>query len=475
MAEILDLDDMQGIITRGYADLRAAAYMMLEIGDPGAARAWLSRLAGMVTAAPARPRATALNVAFTASGVRALGLAPETLALFSTEFVEGMTTMHRQRALGDTEGSAPEHWNWGGPATPRVDVVLMLFATDAAALAALSSTRSAEIAATRGLRVVTSLDTVDLGDIEHFGFHDGISQPAIAGLHRRDIAANTIRAGEFILGYRNEYGRLTPRPIVAMSADSQSLLPRDPGGSGGGDLGRNGSYLVFRQLRQDVRSFWRFLDAAAADPDGTSNPEARTALAARMVGRWPSGAPLTRAPARDDPALADTNNFGYARHDAAGLMCPIGAHVRRANPRDALDPRPGTASSVAVGKRHRILRRGREYGPPLSPADAAGTTPADVPVGEERGLHFICLNANIGRQFEFIQHTWVNNPKFAGLYDDQDALLGAHFGSGRTFTIQGRPLRRRVTGLPRFVTVRGGAYFFLPGIRALHYLAALGV
>ncbi len=139
-----------------------------------------------------------------------------------------------------------------------------------------------------------------------------------------------------------------------------------------------------------------------------------------MVGRWPSGAPLVLSPERDDPALADPNDFMYAQSDAHGYACPIGAHIRRANPRDSLDPRPGSPESIAVNKRHRLLRRGRAYGPPLSVEQALSDR--DAPV-DERGLHFICLNGNIARQFEFVQHTWINNPKFDQLYDDADPIL----------------------------------------------------
>ena len=135
-----------------------------------------------------------------------------------------------------------------------------------------------------------------------------------------------------------------------------------------------------------------------------------------------------------------------------GWGCPVGAHIRRANPRDALDPDTGPDQSIRSVNRHRLLRRGRAYHEPSDPS--------------ERGIHFICLSANIARQFEFVQHTWLNNPKFAGLYDDTDPLVATHQGdAGRIFTVQARPFRQRVTGLPPFVTVKGGAYFFLPGLR----------
>jgi Dyp-type peroxidase family len=201
------------------------------------------------------------------------------------------------------------------------------------------------------------------------------------------------------------------------------------------------------------------------------DPAAAERLAARIVGRWPSGAPLVLTPDQDQAALADANDFGYAAVDPYGYRCPIGAHIRRAHPRDALDPHPGSDASIALDKRHRLLRRGREYGPPLPPDE---TLAAPASTNDDRGLHFICVNANIARQFEFVHHTWLNNPKFAGLYDDADPLVGAHRPSGGTFTMQAPPVRTRVSGLPRFVQPRGGAYFFLPGLRALRYLARLG-
>jgi deferrochelatase/peroxidase EfeB len=188
-----------------------------------------------------------------------------------------------------------------------------------------------------------------------------------------------------------------------------------------------------------------------------------------MVGRWPSGAPLVHSPEADDPSLSDANDFAYHEADQTGARCPIGAHIRRANPRDSLDPRPGTTSSWAINRRHRILRRGREYGTQLTPEEAVsgGGDSSD----DERGLHFICLNGNIARQFEFVNDTWLNDPKFAGLYDDADPLVAPSQPFGGTFTVQSDTLRERVTNVPRFVSVKGGAYFFLPGIAATRWLA----
>jgi deferrochelatase/peroxidase EfeB len=204
-----------------------------------------------------------------------------------------------------------------------------------------------------------------------------------------------------------------------------------------------------------------------------------------MVGRWPSGAPLVETPDRDNPCLGDDNDFGYYRTDPLGLACPLGAHIRRVNPRDSLDPQPGTDASLAVNDGHRLLRRGRSYGPgsgtPAAARPAAAgnnghaerLARADVAPGSGTGLHFICLVASLIRQFEFVQHTWLNNPTFHGLYDDTDPLIGSRHPRGATFTVPARPVRRRYRDLPQFVRTRGGAYFFLPGISALRYLDQL--
>ena len=237
----------------------------------------------------------------------------------------------------------------------------------------------------------------------------------------------------------------------------------------------NGSYLVFRQLEQHVQRFWRFV--AEATRNQSADPvEASVRLAAKMVGRWPSGAPLVLAPFSDSPAHARANGFDYHQEDRLGHKCPLGSHVRRTNPRDSLEPGPGTERSVAINKRHRLLRRGRAYGPPVHPTlDPRAMMGADD--GRERGLHFICVNANITRQFEFVQQSWTNNQKFAGLYADADPIVGDHDphreGQLGTFTIQGEPVRQRVCNIPRFITTRGGAYFFLPSLTALRYLASL--
>jgi Dyp-type peroxidase family len=220
---------------------------------------------------------------------------------------------------------------------------------------------------------------------------------------------------------------------------------------------------VFRQLAQDVAKFWNFLDHETLDRHGRSDPWARDRLGAKFVGRWRSGAPLVLSPKCDDRDLGSENNFTYFEKDVQGTRCPIGSHIRRSNPRDSLGPETTTALTSA--NRHRILRRGRSYGPHIE-------NPL-VDDGVKRGLHFICLNSDIERQFEFVQQTWINSRVFGGLEGEVDPLIGNLPKGDCIFTVQGEPLRTRVHGLSRFVTVKGGAYFFLPSIKALRYLASL--
>jgi Dyp-type peroxidase family len=453
----LERDDIQGLLASGYGHLREASFLLLAIDDPTDAGAWLGRLADELTTARAKSLGTAVNVALAPSGLAKLGLAP-TLGGFSDRFLDGMTPLHRSRALGDVGDDAPERWDWGGRKTP-VDLLLLLYAEDKGSLSKLEQRL---MGAGNGLKPVRRLDT-HWSEREHFGFRDGIAQPVVEGL-REAPPDDTIKAGEFVLGYPNEHGQLTDRPLVSRSADSGGVLPADPV-SGDADLGRNGSYLVLRQLSQDVPAFWSFVDRATSGADGRSDPEARVRLAAQIVGRWPEGEPLVLAPGGPNNAPYPVNEFRYHGLDPDGLRCPLGAHIRRSHPRDMLDPDPGSERSIALDKHHRLMRRGRTYGSPIAP-DAALNGGGDG----ERGLHFICLCANIARQFEFVQHTWLNNPKFNGLYDDADPLVGP---AGRSLTVQAQPVRQRVTELPSFVGVRGGGYFFLPGVQAVRYLANL--
>jgi Dyp-type peroxidase family len=474
MAE-LELEDIQGIIVRGYGSLNDTYFILLAIEDVDASKTWVAELANEVRNGEARPYDPVVNIAFTFPGLGKLGLPEGVLAQFPREIREGMTTEHRSRILGDHGDSAPEKWEWGGPTNTEFHILLMLYAQDEEHLQDYYASH-ADRFTKHGLQEVHRLHALTLnGRKEHFGFRDGIAQPLLEGLDKPGAPSNRVRTGEFILGYPNEYNQYPISPLLDPSMDPAGILSQSASQAELRDLGRNGSYLVFRQLSQHVHRFWNFLHQATKNPDGTSNHEAMIRLASKMVGRWPSGAPLMNSPDRDNPALQDDDSFGYHHVDPYGYRSPISSHTRRTNPRDMLEPRPGSQRSIDLGNRHRIIRRGRAYGRPI----AESMDPVELlnsgDDNQDRGLHFLCFNTTIGRQFEFIQQTWANSKKFAGLYDDADPLIGDHDpqenGYTGTFTVPAPPVRKRITGIPRFVQTKGGAFFFMPGIRALRYIA----
>jgi Dyp-type peroxidase family len=483
-AQEVDYGDVQGLVRFGHGKLTEATYALLRVKQPEAARAWL-RSAPVTSAIPTSPPpAVALQVALTAVGLEALGVPAAARAGFAPEFLAGITEESRSRRLGDLGANDPSLWEWGGRGS--VPHVMAAFFAAPGRLAGFVEAQTGQ-AWTNGFEPLRWLETSQLDGVEPFGFVDGISQPDLDWAQTRHLDAarnaygNSAALGEFLLGYRNEYGKYTDRPLLDLDVRSAGLLPAAEA-PGKQDLGRNGTYLVIRQLRQDVGSFWRYLNRQAGGDRARADE-----LAAAFVGRTKAGVPLAASTGGPGQRL---NEFTFD-DDPAGVRCPIGAHVRRANPRNTDYPgRPtGLARLVAdlgFGRKvfredltsavrfHRILRRGREYGPGLSPRDAVSLDPPDR---RERGLHFICLNANIARQFEFLQNAWMASLKFAGLSFESDPLVGNRepvpgcpMSDAFTLPRDGGPARV-LTGLPRFVTVRGGAYFFLPSLRALRYVA----
>ena len=490
-----DFADVQGLVRFGYGKMTKASYALLRVKDAAAARAWL-RSAPVTSAVEMNPPpATALHVAFTAPGLRALGVSEPVIAGFSHEFRAGMAQESRSRQLGDVEANAPENWSWGGPAR-EPHLVVMFFGKPEEPYETFVQDSKGP-AWNDAFDTLDTLDTSDFGGVEPFGFTDGISQPEIDWDQKRKTPCtqldygNIASLGEFLLGYRNEYGKYTDRPLLD-AGDASAGLPAAEDAPGKKDLGRNGTYLVMRQLRQEARMFWQFAKQQA----GGDNAAAEK-LAAAMVGRTRAGDPLEPIQEQLIPGIKtkqgkkEQNRFTFDQ-DPAGSRCPFGAHVRRANPRNTDFPdRPGNAltkliTMLGFGPRgfrddltssvrfHRIVRRGREYGTELKPEQALAPASADAP-DPECGLHFICLNANISRQFEFLQNAWISSTKFSGLTGESDPLLGnraAIPGCPVTsdFTMQkGGGLRLRVSGMPQFIKVRGGAYFFMPGIKALRY------
>jgi Dyp-type peroxidase family len=453
----MELSDIQGLVFYGYAQQPLARYYLVSFAKDAEPQAWLSRLVHRVSSADSAERgeASRLNVAFSARGLERLGLGEETMFTFQREFHQGMAHPERSIALGDFGDDAPQHWEFGGPAGPSLDALLMLFCPTQALL----DERHAEIdeaLSKHGLTYTTQDAYIPADGREHFGFADGLTNPVVKGgpvKHDKNPFDPPIKAGELLLGHRNAYGKLPFTPVAPLKRSTRDLPPRKDGGV---DLGFNGTYLVVRKLEQDVKGFWAFAHEQAEKAGADDAKAWSTYFAARLVGRWPNGMPLVGSPTNQDPP-ADLNTFGYRELDQDGLRCPIGAHVRRTNPRDTLGE-DGPTSLVRSGL-HRITRRGRLY-----------------QETERQGLLFIALNANLRRQFEFIQQTWINNSKFGGLCSDRDPLVGNGYDIAgervqRIFTRALLPVRERCVGLPSFVRMRGGGYFFLPSLRALSYLA----
>jgi Dyp-type peroxidase family len=445
----LDLPRIQGFVVRGYT-LPVARYLFLRIDEAAGAAAWISEILEEVQTAATwsvKPE-SGVNLAFSYAGLRKLELPDACMAGFPEEFRQGMAA--RADLLGDTGDSAPEHWE-GGFGTDEIHVFVMISAKHDDALETHDKRLRAGIAKSRGLTVVYE----DVGALlptmrEHFGYADGFAQPSIEGSGVPSLPGQgavtkdgwrPIKAGEFILGYPDEEGVLPAAPPAA-------------------ELTTNGSYLVYRKLYQDVAKFRRRLTESAK-----LYPGGEELLAAKIVGRWRDGTPLELSPEAENPTIVgDKQRVNASRYtdDPHGLKCPIGAHTRRVNPRDSL---PFDGQLV---NRHRIIRRGLPYGPPLP----AGASDDD---GKDRGVIFITLQASIARQFEFVQSQWLGAGNTFGLGDDQDVMLGPQDqpdpATVKKMTVPGDP-PFMVGPLERVVTVKGGEYFFVPGINGLQFLAA---
>lgn len=437
---MLELDDIQSGVLRPRPAPYVATYILFRIDEPAAGRALMGRLANVVASSahaesPAADPDTWVSVSLTYPGLEALVLPRASLDSFAWELRQGMVA--RATALGDTGESAPEHWE-KPLGTGDVHVVLTALSPDQARLeAALGRARRA-YEGMRGVEAIWRQDChAHASCKEPFGFKDAIGYPAIegSGIPGTNSHETPLKAGEFVLGYPDETGSLPPMPEPEI-------------------LGRNGTYVAFRKLHQRVAAFRRYLKESARGPDDEE------LVAAKMMGRWRSGAPLALCPHRDDPALgvdpARNNDFTFA-DDPIGYKTPPGCHIRRANPRDA--------SVAGVVRLHRMLRRGTVYGPELP----EGVLDDD---GVDRGIIFAFVGAHLGRQFEFVQSEWINQGEFLALGDAKDPIAGAP-GGGGTYSIPNRPIPRRLRGLPQFVVTRGGEYAFMPSLCALRWIAEL--
>lgn len=469
---------IQSLLFGGLGFLEHAAFSLWRLPqDRALARAWLRDLQPLIGWGDGRrvrddDRLRAVvQLGLSAPGLATLGLPPDALDSFPPAFVEGMAA--RARILGDSGETAPDRWWWG--AEPD-HVALIVYGQDAPTLAAIE----AELLTAALHRGVLQSHRVEMArfdranNYEPFGFADGGSQPVIRGTYkglRSGDPLHLVEPGEFILGYPDNRGNLPPGPVMDPMDDPENRLPHlDPDTSFAAAgvnqqraIGRDGSFLVVRQLEQDVAAFNSYCAETATEIAprlGAPYWVTPDFIAAKLVGRWRNGAALVRAPysASAKQAIIDANDFWLGAEDPEGLRCPFGAHIRRANPRDSLDP--GSADQVAISNRHRIMRIGRHYAPDP---------------GANLGLLFMCLNGDLERQFEFIQQTWINGNIVSlscpiSLKGEGDPLLGPGGGSG--FTIPTRDGLVRLKPPPRFVTMRGGGYYFLPGRALLGWLAA---
>ncbi len=495
--QAVDYNDIQGLVRFAHGRLTESAFVLLTIKDAAIARKWLAS-APVTTAEPQSPLPdSALQLAFTAAGLLALEVDESVVNAFSQEFTSGICKdENRSRRLGDTGENHPSAWEWGGTAEHSPELLLLVYTLPGKLTGYLKELRKGDFG--NAFELLKILRSKTDGPKEPFGFVDGISQPQIdwqqslgSDPHERDKYGNLLSLGEVVLGYRNEYGLYTDRPLLdATQLPLAQSLPIADDHPSLRDLGRNGTYLVMRQLNQDVVGFWQFINReAGADAQG------REQLASAMVGRTIDGAPLAGPSAQSLPGIGFDNrdNRFTFDEDPLGERCPIGAHIRRANPRTGDFP-PATEGAVGrllrtlgFGRRHpgddlvassrfhRLVRRGRVFGSRLTPEQAIRDKPLKK-AQESRGLYFICLGANISRQFEFVQGAWIASSKFAGLPTEGDPLLGnreplSNGAATNHFSIpEHGNTARRIEGLPGFVTVRGGAYFFMPGLRALKFI-----
>lgn len=528
----LQAEKIQSMVFGGSGNLKVGRCLAIKSdvtdGIDPAFQEWVHKVNGDITFGDGPPQNQAIYIGFTARGLALLGCdddleqspegtddtAPE-CTKFPPAFSLGMDSNSRRKILGDIAGkNASSEWKWGSDGEFPTHAVLLIYGHETVEdkedekvqnLDAILADQKKKLAQF-GLKYkeIKFKPLPESGfPKEPFGFADGISQPLIKGTKQakgRDDSIHLVSPGEFVLGYKDNRDYYPPSPQVDAKLDTDNTLPAIPRAQPQRyprfqshsdekfrDLGRNGSYLVIRQLEQDVPAFKAAVEKAAAKFECERPDLAVDMIKAKLMGRWPDGQPLTKkpvhivrtktglrleSPAKSRPLTRADNEFLLGEEDPQGFKCPYGSHIRRSNPRDGLDVE--NPEALEIVNRHRILRRGRGY----EETDKSGN-----PV--EEGILFMCLNSDIERQFEFIQQTWIGSCKFHGLNDEMDPIAGQGFQhihpgtkkpvyktKGLGFTIQDPVRSERLRSFKAFVTMRGGGYFFMPGKEALDFMAS---
>ncbi|MFL5740689.1 MAG: Dyp-type peroxidase [Flavisolibacter sp.] len=439
---MIELEDIQHyLLARPHATIAQYNFMSFRTAESG--RKWIEALSDIVGNAKTVMANNGadmrwVSLAFTFQGLRKLGLDEDSLSTFPEAFRQGMAA--RAAMLGDRGINHPDHWE-DKITSEDLHAVVILFAKDKEERERAIKRHEEFLKESPGVEILSSLllEAVAPFDYvhEHFGYRDRITTPLIEGMGIEATPGSSppSKPGEFFLGYPDETGLIPnlPKPEI---------------------LVRNGSFLAYRKMREHVGAFRDFLKANG------KTVEEQELVAAKIMGRWrKTGAPLVLCPDKDDRELGfdekRNNHFEYEKMDPHGYACPVGSHIRRMNVRD------GRVSRIM--NRRLIIRRGGTYGPCL-PDDA----PED---GANRGIAVFAGCADLSRQFEFLISVWANEPEFLEL-NEQDPFAGSIDG-GFEMTVPKRPIKKKLKGINAFTTVTGGAYFFMPGIKALKYLASL--
>ncbi len=501
---VIETTEVQSLLFGGFSKHPHAACLVLQL--PSAlepARQWLHSIEPLLSYGDDPPHGDIRILSLSHTGLAKLGLCSDTRDSFPAAFRQGMAHNTRSKILSDTGNDQPAKWSWG---YEPADGVILLYAESASVLAAQTRKLEKALTAHGGAIVhIVTLAALEIksnttggpkSSLEPFGFADGISQPIIRGTRRflrSTDAIHVVEPGEFLLGYPNNRGDVAPAITVSAADDPDNVLPvANPGHAGTSipdfnrsgakaarDFARNGSFLVIRQLDQKTDVFDGFVEKTAeAFASHAGMPEHLDTLdkrkhwiAAKMLGRWKDGTSLVKYPHQpgtgwdgNDRASPD-NDFLFGAEDPAGLRCPYGAHIRRANPRESFAP--GSKDQLTISNRHRILRVGRKY-------DAAGSGDKN---STDPGLLFMCFNSDLERQFEFIQQTWSMAWQFHGLDNEVDPILARGVqapGSSKRklarLTIPTPAGALQIQDVEDFIRVRGGGYFFMPSRSALKYL-----